>query len=76
MAHLVIEPKSVCLMLQKAKTQMSEFGVRKGLLMEKVPTERLGDLMMPQIHLACCTRSRVLKGLGQQVYERCWWGKF
>lgn len=38
-------PKSMCLTLQKAKTQnkTSEFGVKIGVLVEKVPTEKMGD---------------------------------
>lgn len=30
---------------------MSEFGVRKDLLIISVPTEKMGDLVVPQIHL-------------------------
>lgn len=39
-------PKSMCLTLQKAKTQNKtpEFGVKIGVLVEKVPTERMGGL--------------------------------
>lgn len=46
-------PKSVCLTLQKAKTQnkTSEFGVKKGVLVEKVPTEKMGALVVSPIHL-------------------------
>lgn len=31
---------------------MSEFGARKGLLIEKAPAEKMEDIEMPQIHLA------------------------
>lgn len=30
---------------------MLEFGIRKGLLIKKAPTEKMGDLVMPQTHL-------------------------
>lgn len=30
---------------------MSEFGDRKGLLIERVPTEKMVDFVVPQIHL-------------------------
>lgn len=35
--------------------------------MEKAPIEKMGDRMVPQVYLACWTRPRVLKGLGEQV---------
>lgn len=35
--------------------------------MEKAPIEKMGDLMVPQVYLACWTRPRVLKELGEQV---------
>lgn len=34
---LVTDPKSVCTTLQKAKLKMSELGIRKVLLIEKMP---------------------------------------
>ena len=43
---------------------MSEFGVRKTLLIEKTPTEKMGDRVVPQIHLAYRTRLRVLRAQG------------
>lgn len=46
---------------------MAKFGVRKGLLIEKVPTKEMGELMVPQIHLAHWPR--VFKGLGEPVVE-------
>lgn len=30
---------------------MTELGVMKGLLIEKMPTEKIGALVVPQIHL-------------------------
>lgn len=57
MAHLATEPKSMWCQLQKTKTQC-QFGARKGLSIEKAPTEKMGDVMVPQIHLACSTRLR------------------
>lgn len=44
-----MRPKFVCPTLQKAKTQASEFGVRRGLLIEKVPTEKMGVLILKSI---------------------------
>ena len=38
---------------KKPKLKMSEFGVKKGLLMEKAPTQNLRILVMPQIFLWC-----------------------
>lgn len=34
----------------------TEFGVKEGLLIKKVPSEEMGDLIVPQIRLACWTR--------------------
>lgn len=57
---------------QNPKTSAS--GVRKSLLMEKVPAEKMGDLMVPQNHLTHWTGLRVLNGLGGT--GMWWWGKF
>ena len=46
---------------------MSVFGVRKGLLIKKTPTEKMGDIVVPQIHLASWDRPKVLKGLGEEI---------
>ena len=53
---------------ERPKLKISEFGVRKVLLIEKAPTRKMGDLMVPQIHLACWTRLKVFKGLGGTRY--------
>lgn len=47
---------------------MSEFGVRKGLLIEKAPTGEMGDLVVFHAHLARWTRLRVFKGLGEHIF--------
>ena len=39
------------LSLERPKLRTSGFGVRKGLLIKKVPTEKTGALVVPQIHL-------------------------
>lgn len=52
---------------KRPKLKMSEFGVRKSLLIKKAPAENMRDLAMPQIHLVRWTRSRVFKGTGGQV---------
>ena len=36
--------------LKRAKVKISGFGVRTVLLIEKVPIEKMGDLLVPQIH--------------------------
>lgn len=41
----------MCLTLCKATTQTIGFGVRKGLLIKKVPIQKLGALVLPQINL-------------------------
>lgn len=56
----------MCPVVQKAKLKMSEFGVRH-LLFEKAPTEKVGLLLAPQVHLACCTRVNIFKGPEEQV---------
>ena len=37
--------------LEMPKLKLSEFGVRKGLLIKKAPTHKMGALVSPQIHL-------------------------
>lgn len=44
--------------------EKSEFGVKTHLLIEKLATRKMGDLMVPQILLARCTRLGVYKNLG------------
>ena len=46
---LVTSPKSIC--FQRPKLKMSEFAVRKGLLIKKAATEKTRVLLVPQIHL-------------------------
>lgn len=46
--ELITAPRSVC--LEKPKLTTSDFGVRKGLLTKKVPTEKMGSPVVPQIH--------------------------
>lgn len=43
--------------------------MRKGLLGEKPPTEKVGDLMVPQVHLAQWIRLKDFKGLGNRYAE-------
>lgn len=50
---------------------MSEFGVMKGLLIE-MPPEKLGYLIVPQIHLICWTRLRVFKKFGGTGMWKCY----
>lgn len=38
-------------------------------------TKKMGDIMVPQIHIACWTRVRVFSGWGNRCAE-LWWGKF
>lgn len=65
---MVFPNQSLCAQcFERPKLNTSDFGVRKGLLMEKVPTKRMRDLVMLQIHLACWNRPRDFKGLGEQV---------
>ena len=56
-------------MFNKPKLKVSGFGVRKGLLMEKGKTKKMGDFAMPQRHLAHWSKLRVLKGVGEQLCE-------
>lgn len=51
----------------KAKTQNVRVWSKKGLLITKVPTEKMGDLMVPHIHLVLLTGLRVFERLGEQV---------
>ena len=53
---LLPNPKPMCLTLQKAKTENIRIWSKKGLLMEKVPTEKMGEPGVSEIHLACRTR--------------------
>lgn len=48
-AIFVAGPKSMT--LSQAKTQRSEFGVRKNSLIKKSPTQKMGTLMAPQTYL-------------------------
>lgn len=45
--------------LVKLKLKMLRFCIRKGFLIKKVPTQNMGDLMVPLIHLAYWTGLRV-----------------
>lgn len=45
---------------------MLEFRIRKVLLIKKMTTEKMGDLMLPHIHLARWTKWRVSKELGNR----------
>lgn len=47
--HMVQSLCAQCLEMPKLK--LSEFGVRKDLLIEKAPTQIIGALVLPQIHL-------------------------
>lgn len=47
---------------------MSGFGIRKSLLIEKVPTGEMGDLVVLHAHLAHWTRLRVFKGLREHIF--------
>lgn len=47
---------------------MSEFGIRKCLLIEKTLTEKMGDPVVPQVHLALWTRLRIFKGYKEKMY--------
>lgn len=53
--HVLILPvQSLCAQrFERPKLKISAFGVRKGLLIEKAPTEKMGGgrLVVPQIHL-------------------------
>lgn len=45
-------PKSSCVQcFKRPKIKISEFGLRKGLLIKKMSTEKMGVLAVPQIHL-------------------------
>lgn len=57
----------MCQCFEKTKFKISESSVRKGLLMEKASTKKMGGLMAPQIHLAVWTLLRVFSGLGGLV---------
>ena len=50
---------------------MSEFGAEKGLLVEEVPTQKMGDLDSSEIHLAGWPGCKVFKnkkGKGEGVF--------
>lgn len=53
----------------KGQNSKHQSGIRKGLLVKKVPAEKMGDLMVPQILLALWNRFRVFKGLGNRYSE-------
>lgn len=63
----------MCPVLWKAKHKISEFGVRKGSLIKKAPTENKEDLMVPQIHLALRTRLKVFSGWRNTYMEGLVW---
>lgn len=62
----VTDSKTVWLTLQKARTPDVRFGVRNSLRMEQAPTEKMGDLMVPQLCPAPWARRRVFRGRGEQ----------
>ena len=45
----VQRPYATC--FEKPKLKMSEFGVKKDLLIKKAPAEKIGTLVVSQIHL-------------------------
>lgn len=58
----------MCRRLLKAKTQNVRVWRKESFIdREGTDREKMGELMVPQIHLACRTRLRVFKGLGEQV---------
>lgn len=61
---------------KRPKLNMPEFGVKESLLIKKAPTEKMGDLIMSQIHLAHWRRLRNFKGVGETIMQKCWWVKF
>lgn len=61
---------------ERPKHKTSEFGVRKGLLIQKMPTKKIGALIVPEIHLACCTRWRVLNSWGGTSMRKLWEASF
>ena len=64
---LLLDPEFTCPVHWKAKTETSRFGVRKGLLNEKVTANKMGDLVVPQIYLTRWTKPKVFKKLGEQA---------
>lgn len=62
----------MCPMFQKAKLKMPEFGVKTGLSIKKVSTEKMRDLIVLQIYLAHWTKLRMYKTLGKTGMWKCW----
>lgn len=59
---------------KRPKFKTSYFGIRKGLFIKKVPTAKMGALVMPWIHLKKSTKFRLLlhQGKEQEVIEDHW----
>lgn len=65
----------MCLTLLKAKLRTIEFAVRKGLLIEKEPAGKMGDLtpqpISESIEFRLLYRQRKGKWEGQQEIDQC-----
>lgn len=57
--------KSMCLMLQEAKTQNVKVG--KGLLILKAPTKKMGALAVPHIHVQKVQTAGFFYAMGREV---------
>lgn len=58
--YLLSNSGSCALHFERPKSKC-QFGVRKDLLIKKVPIKKIGDLSMPQLYLTCWTRLRIFK---------------
>lgn len=61
----VTSPEFVCLTFERPKLKKSEFGVKKGLLIKKAQTEKMGALVVSQICLMK-VQFRLLLGQGKE----------
>ena len=70
----VVESKFVCLTHSEAKqTELSEFGAEKGILVEEVPTWKMGGLDWSQLHLAGWPGCKVADFLAPSRHSVCHW---
>lgn len=71
---LLLNPTLCTQHFEKPKLKTSKFGVREGLLVKKVPTEKREDLTVTQIHISLWTRLRDFEERGG--IQKDWWDKF
>lgn len=60
----------------KSQPQSDRVWSEEKFIDPEAPTKVIGDIAVPQIHLAHWTRLKVFKGLGGTGMRKCWWADF